>query len=59
MTVGQVGILRGNGFQTTQRVYWQNKATGLTADVPGEAMLTPNLWGRWRFTAPGPEGRRP
>ncbi|HEX7898438.1 MAG TPA: hypothetical protein VF950_11805 [Planctomycetota bacterium] len=46
---GDVGLLRGNGFQTLQRVYWQNKATGLTADVPGEAMLTPRLWGRWVF----------
>ena len=44
-----LGILRGSGFQTTQRVYWQNKATGMTADVPSEAMLTPNLWGLWRF----------
>ena len=48
---GDIGLLRGNGFQTLQRVYWQNKATGLTADVPGEAMLTPHLWGRWVFTA--------
>lgn len=46
---GDIGLLRGNGFQTLQRVYWQNKATGLTADVPGEAMLTPRLWGRWAF----------
>lgn len=46
---GDVGLLRGNGFQTFQRVYWQNKAAGLTADVPGEAMLTPQLWGRWEF----------
>jgi hypothetical protein len=44
-----LGILRGNGFQTLQRVYWSNKATGITADVPSEAMLTPQLWGRWEF----------
>ena len=43
---GDVGILRGNGFQTLQRVYWSNKATGITADVPSEAELTPQLWGR-------------
>jgi len=49
---GDVGILRGDGFRTIQRVYWQNKATGLTSDVPGEAMLTPQLWGRWQFIAP-------
>ncbi len=46
---GDVGILRGNGFQTLQRVYWNNKATGITADVPSEAELTPALWGKWVF----------
>lgn len=45
---GDVGILRGNGFQTSQRVYWSNKATGITADVPSEAELTPQLWGKIR-----------
>ncbi len=49
---GDIGILRGNGFQTLQRVYWNNKATGITSDLPSEAMLTPNLWGEWRFTSP-------
>jgi hypothetical protein len=44
-----LGILRGNGMQTVQRVYWSNKATGITSDVPTEAALTPNLWGRWLF----------
>ncbi len=44
-----IGVLRGSGFQTTQRVYWNNKATGITADVPSEAELTPLLWGRWDF----------
>jgi hypothetical protein len=47
---GDLGILRGNGFQTVQRVYWANKASGITADVPSEAELTPRLWGRWEFT---------
>ncbi len=46
-----LGILRGNGFQTMQRCYWSNKATSMTADVPSEARLSPNLWGRWRFGA--------
>ncbi len=46
---GDIGILRGNGFQTLQRVYWSNKATGITADVPSEAQLTPQLWGKWEF----------
>jgi hypothetical protein len=46
-----IGILRGNGIQTTQRVYWSNKATGITSDVPSEAQLTPALWGDWIFKA--------
>jgi hypothetical protein len=46
---GDIGLLRGQGFQTVHRVYWANKATGITADVPSEAMLTPQLWGKWRF----------
>ncbi len=46
---GDLGVLRGDGFQTMQRVYWSNKATGITADVPSEAELTPQLWGSWRF----------
>jgi len=48
-----IGILRGSPVQTSQRVYWSNKATGITSDVPSEAQLTPNLWGEWVFkTAP-------
>jgi hypothetical protein len=46
---GDVGILRGNGFQTLQRVYWNNKATAIVSDVPSEAELTPALWGKWQF----------
>jgi hypothetical protein len=42
-----LGVLRGDGQQTTQRVYWSNKATAITADVPSEAELTPRLWGVW------------
>jgi hypothetical protein len=44
-----VGVLRGNGFQTLQRAYWSNKATGLVSDLPSEAELTPRLWGMWKF----------
>jgi hypothetical protein len=44
-----IGVLRGNAMQTTQRVYWSNKATGITSDVPSEAELTPDLWGEWIF----------
>ncbi|MFZ2654388.1 MAG: hypothetical protein WAX69_05690 [Victivallales bacterium] len=46
---GDIGILRGNGMQTTQRIYWHNKETGLISDVPGEAMLTPQMWGVLHF----------
>ena len=42
-----IGVLRGSNGQTTQRVYWSNKATAITADVPSEAELTPKLWGQW------------
>ncbi|MCK6487817.1 MAG: hypothetical protein L6R48_05645 [Planctomycetes bacterium] len=49
-----IGILRGNGFQTLQRCYWSNKATGITADVPSEARLSPALWGTWRFRPAAP-----
>ncbi|MDR1962733.1 MAG: hypothetical protein LBQ50_03030 [Planctomycetaceae bacterium] len=44
-----IGVLRGNGFSTLARVYWSNKATAITADVPSEAQLTPFLWGNWLF----------
>jgi hypothetical protein len=46
---GDVGVLRGSNGQTTQRVYWANKATAITADVPSEAELTPRLWGKWKI----------
>ncbi len=43
-----LGVLRGSNGQTTQRVYWSNKATAITADVPSESELTPSLWGMWK-----------
>ena len=44
---GDVGVLYADvgGTTTISRKYWSNKATGLVNDVPGESMLTPNLWG--------------
>jgi hypothetical protein len=53
---GDVGILRGDGGHTVQRSYWSNKATAITADVPSEAQLTPNLWGRFQLVAETPKG---
>jgi hypothetical protein len=44
-----IGLLRGSGGRTTQRVYWANKATAIVSDVPSEAVLTPSLWGVWDF----------
>jgi hypothetical protein len=48
---GDIGLLRGDGLQTTQRVYWSNKASGLVSDVPSEAELTPQLWGTLKFVS--------
>jgi len=41
------GILGADsaGAVTVSRQYWSNKSTGLVNDVPGEADLTPKLWG--------------
>lgn len=33
------------GTDTNLRSYWSNQNTGLVDDIPGEIMLTPNLWG--------------
>ena len=48
---GDIGILRGDGFETTARVYWSNKATSIVSDVPSEAQLSPQLWGKLEFVA--------
>lgn len=41
------GVLFGDtaGTQTIARHYWSNQNTNLVNDVPGEADLTPALWG--------------
>jgi hypothetical protein len=46
---GDVGVLRGSNGQTTQRLYWHNKATSIVSDVPSEAQLAPQLWGTFQF----------
>ena len=43
------GILRGNGAQTIQRLYWNNLNTSIVSDIPGEARLQPANWGLWTF----------
>jgi len=45
-----IGILRGNGVQTLQRVYWSNHAAGIVSDIPSEAELIPALWGEMVVT---------
>lgn len=47
--LGDLGILRGDGAQTTRRIYWNNLDTGLVSDLPSEARLRPSNWGIWRF----------
>lgn len=46
---GDVGVLRGEGSRTLQRVYWHNKSTSITSDIPSEAELRPDLWGTFVF----------
>ncbi len=46
---GDIGILRGDKGETISRLYWSNKATGITADVPSEATLSPDMWGTFLF----------
>lgn len=43
---GDFGVIYGDADGTTNifRNYWSNQATGLVNDVPGEIMLSPNLW---------------
>ncbi|MCX5661344.1 MAG: hypothetical protein NTW19_16815 [Planctomycetota bacterium] len=37
------------GNQVLRRIYWSNKATGIVADAPSEAILQPDLWGHVIF----------
>ncbi len=48
---GDFGVIYGDpgGTVNMLRSYWSNAATGLVNDVPGEIMLSPNLWGTIRF----------
>lgn len=50
---GDLGVIYGDpaGTINTFRNYWSNQATGLVNDVPGEIMLSPNLWGQLNFAA--------
>ncbi len=48
------GVTYGDakGTDTNLRSYWSNQSTGLVDDIPGEIMLSPNLWGEVNFTNP-------
>jgi hypothetical protein len=47
--LGDLGVLRGDGAQTTRRIYWNNLDTALVSDLPSEARLRPTNWGVWQF----------
>jgi hypothetical protein len=46
---GDVGVLIGNGIETTARAYWHNKRMTIVTDIPTEASLSPQHWGVLRF----------
>jgi hypothetical protein len=47
--LGDLGLLRGNGAQTIQRLYWNNLDTAIVSDIPSEARLQPGNWGLFKF----------
>ncbi len=49
--IGDVGVIFGSesGNGARLRLYWANKATAITSDIPSEAALMPENWGRFRF----------
>jgi hypothetical protein len=49
--LGDIGVLRGNGTQTIQRLYWNNLNTAIVSDIPSEARLQPRNWGIWKLVA--------
>ena len=48
---GDFGVIYGDEAGTVNllRSYWSNQATALVSDIPGEIMLSPNLWGTITF----------
>lgn len=49
--VGDVGVIFGSesGNGARLRLYWANKETAITSDVPSEAALAPANWGQFQF----------
>ncbi len=52
---GDVGVIYGSatGGSARLRLYWSNKDTAITSDVPSEAALQPDKWGQLRFNDVG------
>ncbi len=48
-TLGDLGVLIGDGRDTYARLYWNNRHAGIATDLPSEARLTPEWWGQWTF----------
>jgi hypothetical protein len=46
---GDIGLLRGSGGKTSQRLYWNNRHAITVSDLPSEARLEPAEWGVWHF----------
>ncbi len=53
---GDVGLVTSDetGSKNLARIYYFNKDTGLTSDMPGEAKCYPNNWGGITFSAEDP-----
>ncbi len=47
--IADIGLLRGDGQQTVQRIYWNNLNTFIVSDIPSEARLHPGNWGTWKM----------
>jgi hypothetical protein len=48
---GDAGVIFGSesGNGARLRLYWSNKETAITSDIPSEAALAPANWGRFHF----------
>jgi hypothetical protein len=54
--MGDVGVLIGVNNNTVERIYWKNKNTFQTADIPSEARFAPSAWGLLRLKEVGTSG---
>ena len=52
LLIGDLGIIRGDGSQNLQRVYWSNLDAAVTSDIPTESRLRPLHWGVFRLVKP-------